>query len=871
MSDARASLKVPVAKLRRECDPRAFKFKTTATLTPLEGTVGQGRAVSAMEFALDIEAEGFNLFVNGPTGTGRESELLTQVDRIARKRPAPRDWCYVFNFRDPARPNAISLPPDRGHQLGHDVDAMIGNLRVSVPKAFESDEYAQRRDQVGRELAVQRDKMFEALQAEAAARGMIVNVTPMGITSLPAVDGKPITREQNELLTDARKQELQRQQQELDSIVSQMAPNLRRLERSGAQMLTDLDKQVVLTLLTPLLDDLKGDYKDVSEVVDFLMRLGEDVVANLDAFRGHDEPQQQPLMPGMPPAPRLDGIFNRYKVNVIVTHTADTHAPVVFEENPSYYHLFGRIDYRSTFGSMVTDHTMVKPGALHRANGGFLIVNALDVLTQPLVWDTLKRALRTHQVRLENMGEQLSIVPTATLSPESIPLSVKVAMIGTPRIFQMLAAGDEDFRKLFKARADFTTDVERDAANTQTYARFIARQCVELHMRPFDAAAVAKVIEFSSRIVSDQTKLSLNMMDVVDLLVEADYWACDENSKNVTARHVESAIEKKIYRSNLIEERVHEFLAEGVVKVDTEGAVVGQVNGLSVYDIGDYSFGRPSRITARVSLGRGQVVNIEREVNRSGPSHSKGFLILQGYINGKFAHRQPLSFAATIAFEQVYNEVDGDSASSTELYALLSAITDVPLKQGIAVTGSVNQLGTVQAIGGVNEKIEGFFAVCKTRGLTGEQGVMIPKDNLRNLMLKPEVVRAVKDGKFHIWAVSTIDQGIELLTGVAAGKLRKDDTSPEGTIYRTVTDALEVMTRRGVEVNRAAQRELVGHPQAGGNNAMKRGDGTRNGASSESREDAGPASPLAPKRKAPPRKASARKGAARKGAARKKR
>jgi predicted ATP-dependent protease len=808
MPDAWSSLRLPADKLRRECDPAVFKFKTTADVPPIEGTVGQDRAVSAMRFGLDIDASGFNLFVNGPTGTGRESELRAQVDRVAKTRPAPRDWCYVFNFRDPARPHAISLPPDRGHQLGHDVDELIANLRASVPKAFESDEYAQRRDQVGRELMSQRDRMFEALQTEASARGLAVNMTPMGITTVPLVDGKPITREQYDLLPDERKQELQRSQQELDSIVAQMAPNLRRLDRTGAQMLADLDKQVILGLLAPLLDDLKDDYKNEGEVIDFIDRLGEDVVANLDAFRGQEE-QPQPPVPGLL-LPKMDGVFARYKVNVIVTHTEDSNAPVVFEENPSYYHMFGRMDYRSTFGSMITDHTMIKPGALHRANGGYLIVNALDVLVQPLVWETLKRALRTKQVRLENMGEQLSIIPTATLSPEPIPLDVKVAMIGTPRIFQILAASDEDFRKLFKARADFTTDVARTTANMQMYARFISRQCNELGMRPFAPGAVAQVIEFSSRLVSDQRKLSLNFMEIVDVLVEADYWACDAGSNTVTAKYVEEAIEKRIYRSNLIEERVHEFLTSEIIKVDTEGAVVGQVNGLSVYDVGDYSFGRPSRITARVSLGRGQLVNIEREVNRSGPSHSKGFLILQGYINGKFAHRQPLSFAATIAFEQVYNEVDGDSASSTELYALLSAITDVPLRQGVAVTGSVNQLGQVQAIGGVNEKIEGFYAVCKSRGITGDQGVMIPKDNMRNLMLKPEVVQAVREGQFHIWGVSTIDQGIELLTGFPAGKLRKDDTYPEGTIFRKVTDALEAMTRRAIEVNRAAQRELVG-------------------------------------------------------------
>jgi lon-related putative ATP-dependent protease len=507
---------------------------------------------------------------------------------------------------------------------------------------------------------------------------------------------------------------------------------------------------------------------------------------------------------GLPVAPR-DGVLDRYKVNVIVTHDADSHAPVVIVESPSYNHLFGRIDYRSTFGAMITDHTMIKPGALHRANGGFLVFHALDILNAPLVWDTLKRALRTRQIRLENMGEQLNLLPTASLSPEPIPLNVKVVMIGTSRVFQMLQTLDEDFQKLFKAKADFTIDVERNDRETDLYARFIAKQTLDLGMRPFDRTAVARVIEQSSRMVSDQQKLSLRMMDIVDLLVEADYWACDEGSTVVTEAHVETAVERKIYRSSLIEDRVQEFITNGTIKVDTQGAVVGQVNGLSVYDLGDYSFGRPSRITARVSMGRGQVINLERETQKSGPSHSKGFLIIQGYLNGKFAHRQPLSFAASLTFEQVYDEVDGDSASSTELYALLSAITDVPLAQGIAVTGSVNQLGEVQAIGGVNEKIEGFYAVCKAKGLTGDQGVMIPRDNIRNLMLKPEVVEAVKAGRFHIYAVSTIDEGVERLTGLPAGRLRKDETYGPGTMYRKVTDALEAMTKRAMEVNRGSR------------------------------------------------------------------
>jgi len=805
---ASRALRVPAKDLRRQCDPRTLRFKTTAELEPLPGTVGQDRAVSALDFGLSIEAEGYNVLVSGPPGTGRSTELRAQLERIAAGRPAPRDWCYVFNFREPARPKALSLPPDRGHELAHDVDEFVTSVRQLVPRAFESDEYAQRRDQVGREVQMQRERFFKALEMEAQARGLAVNVTPMGMTTVPLIDGKPITKEQYDLLTDERKAEIQQKSAELDSIIAQMAPQLRRLERDAQQLLAELDKQVMVLVVAPRLDELKRDYAEEPDVVAFLDELGKDMVDHLADFRQQEEqPAPMPALaaPGLP----RDGIFARYKVNVIVTHRPDAHAPVVFEESPSYYHMFGRIDFRSMFGAMMTDHTLIRPGALHRANGGFLVVQALDVLTQPFVWETLKRALRTGCIRIENMGEQLTFLPTTTLQPEPIPLHVKVAMIGTPRVFALLQAADEDVRKLFKAKADFTIDVERGDEEVQQYARFIAHQVRELGMRPFDRAAVARVIDEASRMAADQEKLSLLLLDVTNLLVEADYWACDEGAATVTAAHVEQAVEKKVYRSNLIEERIQEYLTKGIIKVDTAGEVVGQVNGLSVFDIGDYAFGRPSRITARVSLGRGQVVNIEREVQKSGASHSKGFLILQGYLNGQFAHRQPLSFAASITFEQVYDEVDGDSASSTELYALLSAIADVPLRQGIAVTGSVNQLGQVQAIGGVNEKVEGFYAVCKARGLTGEQGVMIPRDNVKNLMLKREVVEAVKAGRFHVWAVSTVEEGVELLTGMPAGKQRADGTYPPNTFFRKVTDALETMTRRAIEVNRAARADGV--------------------------------------------------------------
>ena len=814
------SLRVPIKQLRRACDVRQLRFKTTADLTPLDGTVGQERAVSAMDFGLNIEADGFNLYVSGQPGSGRSTELNAQLARIAAQRSTPRDWCYVFNFHEPARPRALSLPADRGQQLSHDVADLVASVRAEIPRAFESDEYAQRRDQVSREVQLQREQFFEALEKEARERALAVNVTPMGISTIPMLEGKAITKEQYDLLTDEQKHEIQGKTAELDSIIAQMAPQLRRLDRGSHQLLVELDKQVMIAIATPRIEEMKRDYATERDVVDYLEALGADMMDRIDDFRTPDDgQQQQSIVPGLPAPPR-DGIYNRYTVNVIVTHAADAHAPIVVEDSPSYYHMFGQIDYRSTFGSMVTDHTMIKPGALHRANGGFLVVQAIDVLSQPGVWQNLKRALRTRVVRLENLGEQFSIIPTATLTPEPIPLDIKVAMIGTNRVFQLLQSADDDFQKLFKARADFAMDVERDSTSVELYARFIARQVTDLGMRPFDRAAVAQVVEQSSRMVASQDKLSLRMMDVVDLLVEADYWACDEGSATVTATHVERAVERKIYRSNLVEDRVQEFITNGTIKVDVAGAIVGQVNGLSVYDLGDYAFGRPSRITARVSMGRGQVVNIEREIQKSGPSHSKGFLILQGYLNGKFAHHQPLSFAASLTFEQVYDEVDGDSASSTELYALLSAIADVPIRQGLAVTGSVNQLGEVQAIGGANEKIEGFYAVCKARGLTGDQGVMIPKDNIRNLMLKPEVVSAIREERFHLYAVATIEQGIELLTGLVAGKLRKDGTYRDGTMFRKVTDALESMTNRAMEVNRGG-RDAVAPTTVSANGARR--------------------------------------------------
>jgi lon-related putative ATP-dependent protease len=565
--------------------------------------------------------------------------------------------------------------------------------------------------------------------------------------------------------------------------------------------------------ITPLLNELREEYMDIPKAMTYIDHVQEDVVANLMMFRA-EEPAAN-----VPPVlrPPTDEFFVRYKVNVIVSRSEDEHgAPVVFEDNPTYYNLFGRVDYRSQLGAVTTDHTMIKAGAVHRANGGYLVLQAMDVLRGPFVWETLKRTIRCGEARIENFGEQLSAIPVATLTPEPIPLNLKVVMIGSPAVYYLLNQAEPDFRKLFRVKADFSIDVGRTDESIKLYAGFISSRIRDEHLRPFDKTAVARVIEHGSRLTGHQGKLSTRFIDIADLLTEADHWAGEAGVDVVRREHVEQAIEEKIYRSNLIEERVHEMIEEGTILIDASDGVVGQVNGLSVLSLGEYAFGRPTRLTARVSPGRGQVVSIEREIQLSGKVHNKGFAILSGYLLGKYAQQRPLALGATIVFEQTYDEIDGDSASAAELYVLLSALSDVPIKQGIAVTGSVNQRGEVQAIGGVNEKVEGFYAVCNVKGLTGEQGVVIPRSNVKHLMLRQEVVDAIRDGRYHIWPIDHVEQGIETLTGVPAGEPDARGRYAAGTINRRVTDKLTQFAHRIAAAGRQARRSGQDGPAAPG-------------------------------------------------------
>ncbi len=779
--------------LYRRCDPGQLGFETTKDVAPLDGIVGQERALSSLEFGLDIRAEGYNLFVAGPPGTGRNSTLQAIVRRIAGQRPVPMDWCYVHNFVDQHQPLAVSLPAGRGRILTHDMESLIEACRREIPRHFESEIYSQKRDEVTRELQEGREKAFSEVDQEARRRGLTVNIGPMGIATVPLKeDGQPVSREEYAQLSEETRQALQARGEEMQPLISHAVAEVRRLEKDVNRSLAELDKAVSLYVIAPLLDDLKQKYAEEPEVLEYLDGVRDDIAEHVDMFKSTEQ-ESGPLAFMRPPT---EDFFTRYRVNVVVSRDDAQGAPVVVESNPTYYNMFGRVDYRSQLGAVSTDHTMIKAGAVHQADGGFLLLQAMDVLTGFLVWETLKRTIRSREARIENLGEQYSAIPVATIKPQPIPLDLKVVLVGSPRVYHVLHQVDEDFAKLFRVKADFTVDMERSPECVSLYAAFISNRVAANGLRHFHREAVARVVEYGSRLVERQDKLSTRFIEISDLLTESDFWASREGSDLVSEQHVERAIEEKVYRSNLIEERVQELIEDGTIVIDTEDAVTGQVNGISVYEIGDYRFGRPSRITASVSLGRGQVVSIEREIQMSGRIHNKGFAILSGYLHGKYAQERTLALSASIGFEQTYDEVEGDSASAAELYALLSALAETPIRQGIAVTGSVDQRGDIQPIGGANEKIEGFFAVCKAKGLTGEQGVVIPRANVEHLMLRKEVVDAVREGRFHVWAVSNLDEGIEILTGVPAGEPDQRGRYPADTLNRRVMDRLARMSRR---------------------------------------------------------------------------
>jgi lon-related putative ATP-dependent protease len=774
---------LPVAKLRRVCQPRTLKFKTTAQLPVIDEIIGQPRAVRAIDFGIDVRGPGFNIFVMGPGGTGRMTTVERFLGAHATTETTPADWVYVHNFKEPLRPRAMSLPAGRARQFRQDMLALIAFIKTDLPPAFEADEYQRASSQITRELDEMRATAFGQMDAQAREHGFTLARSDQALFLAPLNSAnEPATPEQIAAFTDEQRAALEKAQPDLDDRFNAMMRAVRAEEQRAREQLRELDRQTAARTIAPRLNTLIEQYRAVcDEAVVYLDEVRADVIDHVNVLRD-GESDSDPEKSAAPAPDRFSG----YQVNVLIDQSQTTGAPLIVETNPTFMNLMGRIERDVQLGDNVLDFTMLRAGALHRANGGYLVLRAPDVLKDPNVWEALKRALNTRQIVIEDPGTQLQMFSTRTLESEPIPLNVKVILLGTPWLYYELYERDEDFRRLFKVKADFATDMERTPDNERSYALFVRARCAEHNLPPFEADAVAAIIEHGSRLAEDQQKLSTRFGEVTDLIIEAAHWTRKNNRAAVTAEDVRQALREWRYRSNLIEQQTHETIIDGTIKVQVTGEVIGQINGLSVIDYGDYEFGQPTRISARTYVGRSGVLVIEREVHLSGRLHNKGVLILEGYLGGQYAVKEPLTLAASLSFEQSYSEIEGDSASSTELYVLLSALADLPIKQGIAVTGSVDQQGRVQPIGGASAKIEGFFDVCAARGLTGQQGVMIPASNVRHLMLREDVLAACQRGQFHIWAVNTIDEGLEVLTGVKAGKRSKAGNFPKDSVHARV-------------------------------------------------------------------------------------
>jgi lon-related putative ATP-dependent protease len=781
-------------QLRAIVDVSTISCETTEHAIPLDTIVGQERAVKALKFGLGIQEKGFNIYVAGWPGTGRTAAVRNFLEEFAKTKPLPSDWCYVNNFRNQYQPRALRLPSGSGNIFKRDMKSLIEDARKAIQKSFESKDYQQKRESIVGGYEKKRQDSLTELAETARRSDFLFEITAIGPVFVPIMQGKPLTDEEFLSLSPRIREEILKKREGLQSSFKNVARSIRELEGKLSEELARADKEIVLYSIGPMISELVEKYKHLPEVSSYLKEVQDDVVENREQFIA--KPGAQAGLAGMPLQWLRDLSLRKYEVNVIADSSALKGAPVVIELNPTYTSLFGRIEREAVFGALTTDFTLVIPGSLHKANGGFLVMPVEELFKNPFSWDGLKRALKNGQIEIEDPSERYGFLTTKTISPEPIPLDMKVALIGDPSVFSLLYTYDPDFSELFKVKADFDVTMGRTEQNVKNYTSFICMICEREKLRHLDSSGVAKVVEYGSRLAEDQQKLSTRFAFIADLIREANYYASQEKSKYVKGEHVKKAMDEKIYRSNLVQEKIKEYIERNVFLIDTVGEVVGQVNGLSVLSIGDYEFGRPSRVTATVGIGNAGVIDIEREVKLGGPIHSKGVLILGGYLAAKYAQDKPLTLSAKLVFEQSYEGVEGDSASSTELYAILSRLAKVPIKQSLAVTGSVNQMGEVQAIGGVNEKIEGFFEICRAKGLIGHQGVLIPASNVQNLMLKEEVVEAVARGEFHIYPLKTIDEGIETLTGMRAGKRLPDETFEPGTINDRVDRTLREMAEK---------------------------------------------------------------------------
>ena len=793
---------VPVSKLRWECDPKMFNFKCTKDLAPLREFVGQERATRAVEFGINMANAGYNIYVAGLTGTGKTSMVKAYIERVIKDQEARGetfqldDWCYLYNFKEPDSPHIVSLPQGKGKAFREDMASLLNKIRQGLGEAFSSEEYKGQRQKLVEKAQVEQQKLFEEISGEARRQGFIFQMTPAGPALIPMKEDRPMQEQEYLALDQGTRKQLESKQAKLLKKLKANFETASSVQTKAVERLKKLDKDIGEYTVSDSFGSLFKQYSNRPMIAQYLAALKSYILDNLELFKGTEEPVNPTL--GAPLSQVIEGRnpFLPFQVNVFVDNSEAKGPPVIIESNPNFSNMFGKIERRFLLGGYVSDHTMLKAGALSKANGGYVLISINDVLMNPGVWPALKRAIRNKEVRIEDPFEQFGAIAPQGLRPEPMPIKVKVILTGDAMLYQLLSIHDEDFWEIFKVKADFDSEIEKTKDNMIAYAAFLSGSCDECEAKHFDPSGVAKIIEYSARMVADQERLSSRFAQIKDWIQEANYWALKDNARFISARHVQKAMDERLFRHNLIDERIRDLINRGTIMIDAEGEVVGQVNGLGVYSLGDITFGKPSRITAKTFLGRDGVINIERESQLSGPIHNKGVMILSGYLGWKYAQDKPLSLSASLCFEQSYQGVEGDSASSAELYAILSSLSEIPIRQNIAVTGSVNQKGEIQPIGGVNQKIEGFFKVCQAKGLSGDQGVLIPHQNLRNLMLREEVVEAVKQGHFHIYSAKTINEGIEILTGVSAGKRQKDGTYPESTVNYLVDRRLKEMAER---------------------------------------------------------------------------
>ena len=787
--------------LKDVCNPNLFKFETTKELVDTNDLIyGQERGIKALEFGTEIDIKGYNLYLEGPSGVGKTMYTKKFLTKKAEKEKVPNDWVYIYNFENPNEPVAVSFPAGQGKVFKSTMESFVKDVRKDLRKTFNNDDFEKEKQIIKQEYEEKRENLLKKLNQKTMIQGFQVSSTDNGVYMMPVLDGKTLAEDEFEELDENVKREFEERSALVQEQIFQALSEIKLIEKAAEKKIDEWQSNIALMTINIHINSIKANYKRNKKIGTYLDNIKKDILRNINAFLAPEQdPKTQTTQNQAGQRPEQKEPWLNYRVNLFIDNSKLEGAPVIMDTNYSYYNIFGGLEYENQYGALKTDYMMIKPGLLHQANGGYIIFQAKDILANSVCYEALKKALLIKELSIENMTEQRGGMLLVSLKPEPIPLNAKVLLIGNSNIYHTLLSMDEDFRKLFKIKVEFEEDAPKTVENIERLSKFVRSFCTQENLLDLDKEAMAKVVEITSNMAGDKEKLSTQFSAIGEIVGEASVWAKKDKKKIISKEYIQKALDERIDRIKKYDTRYLQMIKEEALLIDTEGFKVGQINGLTVIKIGDYSFGKPARITASTYMGKDGIINIEREVDMSGSSHSKGVLILTGYLGQQFAQDIPLTLTANICFEQLYGGVDGDSASSTEAYALLSSLSEIPINQSIAVTGSVNQKGEIQPIGGVNEKIEGFYQICKLRGFNGEQGVIIPKQNVRNLHLNDEIIDSVRKSKFHIYAISSIDEGIEILTGVPAGKKDRNGNFPLGTVNYLVHEKLKKFAKLGAK------------------------------------------------------------------------